>query len=83
VSFNLAKVVSLSYYAGFVTCHNTFRHEAACLTSPQKEGVLRIFIVLKDSSPSAGYEHTNLGSNFKYANLYTTEDDTLTIIDVK
>jgi hypothetical protein len=39
-----------------------------------KEGVLRIFIALKNPSPSAGSEHANLESNGKQANHYTTED---------
>jgi hypothetical protein len=38
---------------------------------------LRIFIVLKNSSPSAAFEHTNLGAKGKHADHYTTEDDSL------
>jgi hypothetical protein len=48
---------------------------ADVFTSPLKEGVLRIFVALKNLSPSAGIEHTNLGSNGKHINRYTTEDD--------
>jgi hypothetical protein len=48
------------------------RHEADGVTSPPKEGVLRIFL-----SPSAGFEPANLGSNVKHRNDFTTEDDVL------
>jgi hypothetical protein len=41
-------------------------------TSPKK-GVLRIFIVLKNPSFSAGFEPAKLGSNGKHANHKTTE----------
>jgi hypothetical protein len=41
---------------------------------PPKEGVLRIFIALKNPSLSAWFQPTNLWSNGKYANHYTTED---------
>jgi hypothetical protein len=44
-------------------------------TSSPTEGVLQTFIALKNPSPSAGFEPTNLGSNGKHANHYTTEDD--------
>jgi hypothetical protein len=37
-------------------------------TSPPKEVVLRIFIALKNPSPSAGFEPANLGSSGKHAN---------------
>jgi hypothetical protein len=43
--------------------------------STPKEGVLRIFIVLKNLSPPAGFQTENLGSNGKHANHYATEDD--------
>jgi hypothetical protein len=46
--------------------------------------MLQILIALKNSSSLAGYEPTNLGSNGKYANQYTTEnewcDDALLIV---
>jgi hypothetical protein len=32
-------------------------------TSPQEEGVVQIFIALKNPSPLPGFEPTNLGSN--------------------
>jgi hypothetical protein len=43
--------------------------------SPRKEVVLRIFIVLKNPSPSARFEPANLRSHGEHANYYTTEDD--------
>jgi hypothetical protein len=46
-------------------------------TSPPKEGMLQIFITFKNPLPSAGFEPTNLRSNGKYANHYTTKDDQL------
>jgi hypothetical protein len=60
---------------GSWTLRKVLRYEANGFISPLKEGVLRIFIVLKNLSPSAGFEHAILGSNGKHANLYTTEDD--------
>jgi hypothetical protein len=55
-----------------LTCRKILRHGTDGLTSSPKEGVLRIFIALKNASPSAGYEPANLGSNGKQA---TTKDD--------
>jgi hypothetical protein len=49
-------------------------HGADGITSSPKEGVLRIFISLKNPMPSAGFEPANLGSNGKHATHYTTED---------
>jgi hypothetical protein len=37
-------------------------------TSPRKDGVLRIFIVLKNASSLAGFEPANLGSSGKHYN---------------
>jgi hypothetical protein len=37
--------------------------------------MLRIIIALKNSSPLAGFEPANLGSNGKHAEHYTTEND--------
>jgi hypothetical protein len=48
------------------------RHGADIFISPPNKGVLRIFIALKNPSPSAGFEHTNAGSNGKHANQCTT-----------
>jgi hypothetical protein len=44
-----------------------FVHETDDLTSPPKEGVLRIFITVKNASPSAGSEPSNIGSDGKHA----------------
>jgi hypothetical protein len=38
------------------------------LLSPPKEGVLRIFITLKNYLPSAGFESANFGSSGKHNN---------------
>jgi hypothetical protein len=51
-----------------LTCRKILRHGADGFTSPPKEGVLRIFITLKNASPSAELEPANLGSNGKHAN---------------
>jgi hypothetical protein len=42
-------------------------------TSPPKEGVLRIFIGLKKSIVSAGFEPAKSWSNGKHTNHQTTE----------
>jgi hypothetical protein len=43
----------------FYTCCKTLRHGAS-LTSPPKEFVMRIFIALKNPTPSVGFEPANL-----------------------
>jgi hypothetical protein len=53
---------------GSLTCHTVFRNWASGFTSPQKEVILRVFIVMKSPSSSAGYESANLGSHGKHAN---------------
>jgi hypothetical protein len=50
----------------FFACRKIL-HGASGFTSPLKEGVLRIFIA------SAGFEPTNLGSNGKHANHYSSQ----------
>jgi hypothetical protein len=50
---------------GSLTCRKILRHGADSFTYPPKERVLRIFIALKNPSPSAGFEPANLGSNGK------------------
>jgi hypothetical protein len=52
----------------FLTCLKIVLRGAYCFISPSKEVVLRIFIVNKNPSPSAGFEPANLGSNIKYTN---------------
>jgi hypothetical protein len=64
---------------GSFTCRKILRHGADGFTSPPREGVLRIFIALKNPSPSAGFEPANLESNIKHANHYATEDDLVTV----
>jgi hypothetical protein len=46
------------------------RHGTDGFTSPPKEVVLRIFITLKNSSPSVGIEPADLGSSGEHANHY-------------
>jgi hypothetical protein len=41
-------------------------------TYHQKEGVLRIFIALKNPSPWPGFEPATLGSSGQHTNHYTT-----------
>jgi hypothetical protein len=53
---------------------NVLRHLADIFISPPKEGVLLIFIALKNQTPSAGFEPTNPWCNDTHANHYTTED---------
>jgi hypothetical protein len=42
-------------------------------TSHPKEDVLRVFIALKNSIASAGFESATLGSSGKHTSHYTTE----------
>jgi hypothetical protein len=74
------EMVNLSLRSIFVytpkrslTCRKILRHGADGFTSPPKEGVLRIFIAVKNSSALAGIEAANLGSNGKHTSHYTTE----------
>jgi hypothetical protein len=48
---------------GSLTCCKILHHGADGFTSPPKEGVLQIFITLKNPWPSPGFEPTNFGSN--------------------
>jgi hypothetical protein len=41
--------------------------------------MLRIFIALKKTLLSSGFEPVNLGCNGKHGNHYTIEDDSLTL----
>jgi hypothetical protein len=45
---NFAYEVSLSYLYGYLTCRKILRHSTDSVTSPSKEGVLRIFIALNN-----------------------------------
>jgi hypothetical protein len=48
---NFAYSVSFCYVNGSLTCRKILRHGNSGFTSHQKEGVLRIFITLKNPSP--------------------------------
>jgi hypothetical protein len=52
----------------FTKRRKTLRYESDGFTAPLKEGVLRVFIVLKYPSPSEGFDPANIGSNGKHAN---------------
>jgi hypothetical protein len=58
-----------------LTLRKILRHGADGFTSSTKQRVLRIFVALKNLSPSVGFEPANFGSNSKHANHYTTEDN--------
>jgi hypothetical protein len=60
---------------GSLTCHKILSHGADGFTFPPKEGVLRIFVALKNPLPSVGFQPANIGSRGKHANHHTTEDD--------
>jgi hypothetical protein len=66
VNFALRKV-SLSYFEWFFNMSQNL-HGTDGFTSALKEGVMRIFIAFKNSSPLAGFEPANLESNCKNAN---------------
>jgi hypothetical protein len=51
MSLNLADLVSLSYYAGVLTCRKILKQGAPGFATPAKEAVLRIFIALKNPWP--------------------------------
>jgi hypothetical protein len=63
----------LKYLKGSLTCRKILRHGASGFTSQPKEGVLQIFIALKKSIASAGFDPATLGSSGSYTNHYTTE----------
>jgi hypothetical protein len=71
----MAKEMNLALQSNFVhtskgslTCRKILRHGGDGFTSLPKECVLRIFIALKNTSPTAGFEPSNLGPNSKQAN---------------
>jgi hypothetical protein len=61
----------------FFTFRKILRHGANGFTSHPKGAVLRIFIAIKNPSPSARIEPANLGLNGKHADNYTTEEDSI------
>jgi hypothetical protein len=67
------RIIFVRTLQGYLTFCKILRHEASGFTSPPMEGVLRIFITLKNLSPSVEFETANLGSNGKHTNHYTTE----------
>jgi hypothetical protein len=52
----------VKYLKGFLTCRKVLRHGTSGFTSHPKEGVLRIFIALKNPSPRPGLTPQPLGS---------------------
>jgi hypothetical protein len=72
-SENFALQAFRSYTQVIFTCRKILRHGASGRTSYPKEGVLWIFIALKKSIASAGFESATLGSSDKHTNHYTTE----------
>jgi hypothetical protein len=67
--------VSPPYLKSYLTCRKILQHGADGFTSRPKKVMLRIFIALKNTSLSAGFEPLYPGSNGKHDNLYTTNDD--------
>jgi hypothetical protein len=63
-----------------LTCRNILRYGANGFTSPSEGISAADFIDLKNPSPSAGFEPTNLWSNGKQANHKTTDDDSTEIL---
>jgi hypothetical protein len=68
-------LVSLFILDVFLTCHKILQHGTDRFTFSLKEGMLQIFIALKNPLPSAGFEPMSLGSIGKHTSHYTTEDD--------
>jgi hypothetical protein len=62
---------------GFLTCRKILRCGTDGFTTPPKEGVLRIFVALKNPLLSAGFKPSILGPNGKHAKYHTTEDNPL------
>jgi hypothetical protein len=59
------------YFFHTLICRQILRHAASGFTSPPKEGVLRIFITLKNLSPFAEFQPANVVSSGNYDNHYT------------
>jgi hypothetical protein len=51
----------LKYLKGSLTCHKMLQHGNSSFTSHPKEGVLRIFIALKNPLPHSGFNPQPLG----------------------
>jgi hypothetical protein len=63
----------LRYINGSLICHKILQHGASSFTSHTKEGVLWVFIALKNSSHQLGLNPQPLESSGKHTNHYTTE----------
>jgi hypothetical protein len=72
---NFAVRSNINTLNGYLICHKILSHGASGFTFPPKEGVLRIFVALKNPLPSVGFQPANIGSRGKHANHHTTEDD--------
>jgi hypothetical protein len=55
-------------------CRKILRHGTFPLYFPSEEGVLRIFITLKNPSPWPGYEPATFGSSGQHTNHCTTKE---------
>jgi hypothetical protein len=53
--------ISVHTWKGFFMCHKIVRHGTSGSTSPPKEGVLQMFITLKNPSPRPGLNPWTLG----------------------
>jgi hypothetical protein len=64
---------SLWDFRSCFTCRKILRHgDLPALLPIREEGVLRIFIVLRNPSPWPGFEPVTFGSSGKHTNHYTT-----------
>jgi hypothetical protein len=63
----------LRYLKGSLTCRKILRHGTYGFTSHPKEGVLRIFIAIKNPLPWWGFEPAILWCSGKHTNHYTTK----------
>jgi hypothetical protein len=63
----------LRYLKGSLTFHKIVRHGTYGFTSHPKEGVLRIYIPIKNPLPRWGFESATLGCSSTDTNHYTTE----------
>jgi hypothetical protein len=65
---NFAYKVSLLIPVGFFSVPQSLATCTDGFTSPQKEVVPPVFIIIKNTSSFAGFEPANLGSNCKHDN---------------
>jgi hypothetical protein len=69
IAVNFAYEESIFILVGFLTCRKILRHGADGFTSPAKGVLLRIFIALKNPSPSDWFEPATLEPNGKHDNF--------------